>query len=227
MIRVNKGKKGTMYFIGGLARTGKTTIAEKVARKGSMLPISADAIRSGTRNLLIGEYRTSMEKISFKTIATFRRAGSSKIYKKRFGRNDQSEDELAWESVIGLIHAYDGKPGKGGYHLLVEGVAVTPEHLKALKLKNLNIKAAFIGYSHPSHVESILTHAKKKKDWVHQWIKEGWGNEADVHGWVRTGIIQSAKMKKMSKRFGYGYFDVAELPFEKHVQAVTKYLLKK
>lgn len=217
-----KKPQHTLYIIGGPARVGKTTIANVMMRRRPVILISTDTIRAGIKNLLIGELKGYPKKIGFKSTVAFLEQGSLKLRKKTFARSALSEDDLAWIGMQGIIQAYD-RPDKSD--LLIEGIAITPERIHALKLKSFIVKAAFIGYSDPSHVASILDYSQKKKDWVYKWIQERGGKTSDVNDWVKNGIVASAKMERSAKKFGYNYFDVTKRPFKKHVAAVLGYLL--
>jgi 2-phosphoglycerate kinase len=88
--------KHYLYVIGGPARVGKTTVAEKVMRRKALIMLSTDGIRSGINNIFLDESHISIEKITFKGMATFRRPGSLKVHKKTFVKTNQDRDDLAW-----------------------------------------------------------------------------------------------------------------------------------
>lgn len=210
-------------MIGGPARVGKTTVVEKVMHRTHEMMLSTDGIRFGINNIFLDESDISMEKISFKGVATFRRPGSLKIHKIKFEKIDQDRDDLAWLCARGIIHGHD-RANKSD--MLVEGIAVTPERVHQLKLKNLTIRAAFIGYNNESHLSTIMAYSKKKKDWVYRWIQEHDGDDAHVKKWAQKERVKSVAMEKLAKKFGYAYFDVTKRPFKEHVAAITKYLLR-
>ncbi|HEX4104082.1 MAG TPA: hypothetical protein VHZ04_01220 [Candidatus Paceibacterota bacterium] len=219
---MGKTKKHTLYLIGGPSRVGKSIIASEILRRRHLIAISTDGIRAAVRNVLVGESRVSVDRISFSVQAAFRRPGSLKVHKVHIVKKNQQQDDLAWQGVLGLVHAYD----RGNrFDVLVEGIAVTPErvHRLAKKLKNLKVKAAFVGYSNATHADAILAYAKEKKDWVHTWIKEQGRGDASVHEWVRKGIVKNAKLKRSARKFGYAYFNLSERPFNDHVRAVMRY----
>jgi hypothetical protein len=174
------------------------------------------------RNVLTGMPHVAVEKISFRGNVTFHRPGNLKVHKADFSVKNETEDKLTWKGIVGLIDKYDEA---NKTDVLIEGIAVTPERVHRLKLKNLSVKAAFLGYDNMSHLDTILTYSKNKNDWVQVWIKEYKGSDAHVREWVRKEIARSAKVKKLSKKFRYGYFDITKYPFEKYVRTVLRYLL--
>jgi 2-phosphoglycerate kinase len=219
---MRKKKKHILYVVGGLSRTGKTIVAGSIMRRKHLVVIPTDAIRAALRKVLIGESRVSVERISFRSAATYRRPGSLRKRRIVRVRKTKREDDLAWIGVRGLIETYDRK---NMVDVLLEGIAITPERIGRLKLKNLKVRAVFLGYSSISHGAAMLAYSRRKHDWVNTWIKEHGGDESHVHEWVRKGISRSAAIEKAAKKFGYRYFDISRRPFKEQIGAAVDYLL--
>ena len=219
---MTKKSKPALYLIGGLARTGKTKIARAVMRRRHVASVSTDSIRAAIRKVLIGESYVAVHKVNLKGKVAFHRPGSLKVHHLIFTKDHWDEDEMTWQGVLGFIETHD----RHKVDLLIEGIAVTPERIRRLKLKNLRIKAVFVRYGREAHLESILAYSRKKKDWIHTVIKEQEGDDTPVKKGVRKGIVKSTTLKKQARRFGYGYFDVTARPFETQIKAATSYLLK-
>ena len=215
-------KRHTLYVIGGLARVGKTTIFAKLVQQRHAITIQSDAIRAGLRKVLIGESHVNVRKIHMKASGTFQRPGDLKMHKINHVIDTKDEDELAWIGITGLLETYDRN---NRADVIIEGIAITPERLHALKLKNLKVRAVFIGYNNDSQLERMLAFAHKEKDWVWRTIQEHDGNTDHVVKWVREGIVKSRKLERGAKKFKYGYFDISAGPFKQHTEAVVKYLL--
>jgi 2-phosphoglycerate kinase len=224
-----KKTKHYLYVIGGPARVGKSTVADKVMRQKNLIMLSTDALRSAVDSIFLDQSPISLEnigmqkKFSFNGAITFQKSNTSKTSKLIFKRTNQDRDDLAWLAAVGLINAYDRSDN---IDVLVEGNAVTPERVHQLKLKNLIVRAAFIGYNDESHLASILAYSKQNKDWIYKWIQEHKGDDAHIKQRAQGKIKKSIVIKKLAKKFGYGYFDVAKEPFRKHIDAVTSYLLR-
>ncbi len=139
-----------LYVIGGLPRCGKTTILNEVLQKRPMIAVSSDAIRAGVRYL--NEHNRINEE------------------------PDMVEDQIPWEILIGLIQRYDHK----NIPLIVEGIVFTPERVNSLKLKNLELRAAFVGFSSDEFVEQAIDYGKASKDWVYEKITANNGSEDGV-----------------------------------------------
>lgn len=214
--------KPTLYLIGGFARAGKTMVAREVMRRKRIISVSTDTIRAAIRKVLIGESRVAVEKASFRGKVAFHRPGSLKVYHFNIIKDYWDEDKMTWQGILGFIETHD----RHKTDLLIEGIAITPERVHRLKLKNFRVKAVFVGYSRESYLESILTYSKKKNDWIHTVIKEHNGNDAPVKKWMRENVEKSGVLKKKVKKFGYGYFDVSERSFKTQVKTAVSYLLK-
>lgn len=216
-----KSRNHTIYFIGGPARVGKTIVSLQLIRRKDLIVVSTDGIRAAMRKILIGKSHVSVDRIEFHGKATFRRPGNLEPRTVTFRRTSRHEDDLAWIGVTGLIERFDYR---NNTDVLIEGIAVTPERVHRLKLKNLKIRAVFIGYNNESHAGSILRYSEKNNDWVRTWIQEHGGDRSRVKDWVKKGIVKNNAVKRQARRFGYRYFDITERPFKQHTQAVLKYL---
>jgi hypothetical protein len=91
-----------------------------------ILAFPSDAIRAGIR------YLNSHGRINFDTTAI--------------------EDQLPWEMMVGIINRYDNK----NIPLILEGVVITPERIKNLKLDNLIIKTVFVGFTGDEYIENVI-----------------------------------------------------------------------
>lgn len=211
-----------LYAIGGCARTGKTTVLKALLERLPIMPISSDILRASMRNVLFDEPYVSVEKLDFEGSVTFHRPLEKGSEHKTF-KQSMDEDGMTWKAVVGAINPFDRR----GMPVVIEGIAITPERLHALKLKNLTIRAAFLGFSDPSHIETMLVHAKKENDWVNKVITENDGDETSFRTWADEQIVQSKKTKELCEQFGYAYFDITEKLFDEHVNIVRNYLLSK
>jgi 2-phosphoglycerate kinase len=213
-----------LYIIGGTPRVGKSTIAKMMVKQDPTIQqISTDRIGPIIRNVLVGDMAENVHTVTFKTTVTYARPGEVKIYTKEFSRHDQSEDDLAWIGVVGLLENYFDR--QSGPDVLIEGVAITPQRVHDLKLDHFDIRAAFVGYGSDSHAKSILEYSKRKKDWLYKEMEQNGKGDEHVSEMVREAIPQNLKMKENAEKFGYAYFDVSAKLFEEHVNAVMEYLL--
>ena len=217
-------RKHTLYLIGGLSRAGKTTVLKNLMGRRPAITIQTDAIRNAIRKVLVGEAYVAVKDIKVSTRTTFHRPGNLKKFAIARTRHFKGEDEFTWAGVLGLIEAYDRK---NKTDVIIEGVAITPQKVHALKLKNLRTRAAFVGYSNTSHLQTILAHSAAEKDWIQTSIKEHGGGTSHLTKWFREEVAKGRRIQKFARKFHYGYFDAGERPFRQHVAAVVAYLLKK
>jgi hypothetical protein len=213
----------TLYVIAGPPRTGKTTIMRGVIQEKPIITISFDAVRDGLRKAIFDETFVSAKNLNFSGSVDFSRPGEATIHHKKFSKRIR-ESELTWQAIVGIIDHNDRE--LDGLDLLVEGPDITPNRVHDLRLRNLRVRAAFIGISSDNHSNTILAHANaNKSDWINLWLKENGGDESIVRKWITGEIEISKKTKRLSAEFGYGYFDVSDKPFDEYVQSIKDYLL--
>lgn len=184
-----------LYVIGGLPRCGKTIILNGLIQRQPMIGVSSDAIRAGVRYL--------------------------NKHKRIDETESMVEDQLPWEMMIGLIQRYDHQ----NIPLVVEGVIFTPERIKSLQLKNLELKAAFVGFSSDAFVERVIEHGKQNKDWIYDNIQNHEGDESKVREMMKGLHMKSIALKSEAEKYGYRFFDIEASSFEVYKDNVIEYLL--
>ncbi|MDB5259086.1 MAG: hypothetical protein JWO73_294 [Candidatus Taylorbacteria bacterium] len=213
-----------LYLIGGSPRSGKTIIFKEMINRKPMIAISSDALRESARYTLTEEPFVSIQKLSFEGDVSFHRAGENKdiSHAKHFSY-DIDQEELTWKAIVGLINFYDRKSGNS---LIIEGMAITPERVKSLSLKNLKIKAAFVGFTDDSHLKNILEYAHANEDWVHKKITlEDGGDDSSVRKWFNEELGKNKEDATLAKEYGYEFFSPHEGSFEEYTNKVVEYLL--
>ena len=185
-----------LYVIGGSPRCGKTTILNDVLQKKPMIGVSSDAIRAGVRYL----------------------SEHSRINED----SEMIEDQLPWEILVGLIQRYDHL----NIPLIVEGVVFTPERVNDLKLKNLELRVAFVGFSSNEFTELVIEYGKESKDWVFDKIQANDGSESDVREMFGSLQQKALKLKEKAEQYEYNYFTPDHQDFANYRAEVVNYLLK-
>lgn len=124
--------------------------------------------------------------------------------------------------MVGLIQYYDNKD----ISLIIEGDVITPERVKSLTLKNLQIRAAFVGYTDATHLDTIINYAHLKKDWVQRQIEEQNGDETAVREQLGKEVENSKQIAAESVKYGYEFFSPEASSFEEYQNKVVGYLIK-
>lgn len=214
----------TLYLIGGSPRSGKTTIFRKIVTQKPMLAITTDGLREAIRYTIIEESFATIKKLSFSGQATFHKAGENKdeSHTKDFSY-DIDQEELTWKNIVGLVNYYDRPRGAS---IVIEGMAITPERVKSLSLKNLELKVVFLGFTDESHFEKIFEYSNINKDWIHKKInEEDGGDDSHVRKWLKETLEENKKMEALATEYGYSFFSPHEGDFDEYCDKVVKYLL--
>lgn len=214
----------TLYLIGGSPRSGKTIIFNEVIKQKPMIAVSSDALREAARFTLLDESFVTIQKLSFEGDAIFHRAGENKeiSHTKHFSC-DIDQEELTWKTIKGLINYYDRK---GGVSLIIEGMVITPERVKELSVKDLGVKAVFLGFTDKSHIENIFEYSNDKKDWIYKKInQEDGGDDSFVRKWLHEELEKNKKVAILAEEYGYKFFSPHESSFEVYRDKVVKFLL--
>lgn len=214
-----------LIIIGGLSRTGKSLISRKISRLLDLsCYLSADALVAASLNLLVGKPYAHIHNIDFQAQAKISSPGDSNrhVESVKASVSNMSGSDLAWESAKGLIDHYD----LNDQSILIEGVSLTPERINSIKLKNLELRAVFLGYSKLSHSVNIINYAKDNPvDWINVWLKEN-DNDLDAFDlWVKKQIETNNETSRSANKYGYGYFDITSVDFKKYQDDIIEYIL--
>ncbi len=189
-----------------------------------MTAISSDALREAARYTLTDESFINVNHLSFEGDVSFHRSGESKdeSHTKHF-RQEITQEDLTWKTIVGLINYYDRKAGTAS--LAIEGMAITPELVNSLSLKHLVLKAVFVGFTDDSYLNTILGYAHAKKDWVYKKIvEEDGGDDSAVRKWFADEVIKNKRVERIAKEHGYGFFSPNGDSFEDYCSSVVRYL---
>lgn len=188
-----------------------------------MIAISSDAVREGARYALTGESYININKLSFAGDVIFHRAGEDQsISHTKHFFEDINQDELTWKVILGLINFYD----RHDTPLIIEGMVITPEHVKGLNLKNLKIRAAFVGFLDQEYLNTILEYSRAKKDWIYTKImEENKGDDSSIREWFKNELVKNKIIARKVKEYGYEFFSPGKESFEEYRDKVASYLL--
>jgi len=211
----------TLYLLGGPPRTAKTTIMTGLIAKRKIQFVAADAVEHGLRNVLTGQPHQMLRDIEFTGSAEHKASFTGGGERKPFA-NSGKESELTLQAVVGMFDYYR----RNKESVAFEGSLFTPEWVADFKLSGFQIRAAFVGYTNPSHADSVIAHAKENPhDWINEWLKKE-GDETGGRKWVAKQVEECARLKSEADKRGYPFFDISSMPFDAYIDSVRAYLLE-
>ena len=211
----------TLYLLGGPPRTAKTTIMAQVAAELKIPFIAADAVEHGLRNVFTSEPHQMLRDIEFSGSAEHKASITEGGERKPFS-NKGTESELTLQAIIGMLDYYR----RNCESVAFEGAAFTPRLVKNLSITGFVIKAAFVGFTKPSHADQVLEYAKSNPDdWINAWLADNNGDEAKIRDWIAKQSQKCIGLKSEAEDLGYPYFDISTTPFEQYVASAQNYFL--
>lgn len=209
-----------LYLLGGSNRAGKSTIANGLLENLHAPLIHTDSVIEGLRTMFTGDsaYK-KIEEVALDVRGTIQRSKGDQLFQT--SRVAQIDD-LSRLTLLGMI-SYNYR---NNMDLILEGSLITPEWVKSLNFPNYNIRAAFVGYTNPSHADFILKHAKQiPHDWINYRLKADGGSEEGVRAWITEQAEVNKKQAQTASELGYQYFDITQQPFDQYVRNVQEYFL--
>jgi hypothetical protein len=212
----------TLYLLSGPPRTAKTTIMNSLVAKTSVQLVAADALEHGLRNVLIGEPHQMLRAVEFSGSAEYKSSFTEVGERKSFS-NSGTESTLLLEMIIGIFDYYR----RNDESVALEGTEFSPQWISSLDLPDFTIKAAFVGYTDPSHAESILVHAQENEhDWINDWLQDEGGDDTKIRAWIKEQSIKCSQLKLEADSYGYPFFDISTQPFEDYKSSVLNHFLQ-
>lgn len=212
----------TVYLLGGPPRTAKSTIMSILLTKQHVQFTAADAIEHGLRNVLTSEPHQMLRAIEIKGKAQYKTSLTEGGKWKTFS-NKGTESELTLQAIIGMLDYYR----RNNESVAFEGAAISPSWAAGLNSESSIVRAAFVGYTDPSHANSIIAYAKQTPhDWINNWLQSEGGDESKIRDWVAKQAVACRALKSEAKKYGYPFFDISTTPFEEYMQNVISYLLE-
>jgi 2-phosphoglycerate kinase len=190
---VVKKKFSVIYFIGGPARCGKSTLAKKIRKNFDGHVLSTDALSYALREMTQPEWLPGL----FHRVIepTSEQDPAQKRIKRLYQR-----DKVVWQLTRGYIEAIQHDSADD---ILIEG-CIWPDFLTDFAYEH---KAVFlIDTSVHEQTERLLLIRDGKGD--NNWMKD-YSNERMVT-WVHFNKARSLTYKQLCNRTKYSYFDIAQ-----------------
>jgi hypothetical protein len=212
----------TIYILCGPPRAGKTTIMNSLVARTNVQMIASDALEHGLRNVLVGEPHQLLREIEFSGSAEFKSSFTDIGGRKSF-QNSGTESTMLLEMILGMFDYYY----RNKESVALEGTEFKPEWLASLEApEDFTIKAAFVGYTQPSHADSILLHASENQhDWINEWLQQEGGNDAKIRAWAHEESTRCKQLKHDAESYGFPFFDVSGQSFDEYKSAVLNYFV--
>jgi hypothetical protein len=190
-----------------------------------LIELPTDYIRFVIRMIFAGG-NFGLSAIGFEGESTFVAADGSVLRKQRIHIDIQGEDPVAWRALNGLLIDYDGRNEN---NILVEGVALAPENVRKLRLKNLGLRAVFTGFVTEDTIEPLrdylLAFGERDKDHLYdELIKSGKPPDQFISEWVRNAIKDAAFLRDRVQHEGLQFVGRSE-PFDNHIHNLADALL--
>lgn len=211
-----------LYLLGGPPRTAKTTIMSGLAKELGITFIAADAVEHGMRNILTGEPHRILRDIKLMGSAERKTALTEGGDRKSFA-NKGTESELTLQAIIGMLDYYQ----RNNESVAFEGAAITPKWAKELNTDDFSIKAAFVGFTSPTHADNVIAFAKANPhDWINAWLQKDDGDETKIREWVARQAEKCVALQSEAKQHNYPFFDISTMPFEQYITSAQQFFLE-
>lgn len=182
-----------LYLVSGTSRSGKTRIAKSILQAKKIPYLSLDWLVMGFTN--------GMPEVGI----------HDKLFPDEIARRMWPFVEAMCESMIWL-----------GNDFVIEGEAILPEHVEALRAKHPEqLRVCFVGYTDVAvgdKVASIKAHRESRGDWL---VKE---SDAYISEHVENMIAHSRLIQAGCAKHHLRYFDTSA-DFLSAVDEATRYLL--
>ncbi len=128
------------------------------------------------------------------------------------------ESHALWPSIVSFCSSFS----EDDEIHIVEGVALLPSLIH--KMKNQPKHILFLGNTNPSHIENIKRHMKQfpEKDWMSILNYD----DAKTEGMANFINKMSHYFKREADKYGYPYYEISEIDFEKNLQEALTVISK-
>ena len=181
-------------------------------KNGLLIVLPTDYIRSLIRRIIVGK-DVGLGAVTFECKQSFlisNELAAPNEIEVTVPRLDQvpvgqnAEDFVAWKVIVSLLEDYDQE---NVCDIIVEGVAVTPEEVYGLRLRNLDMKSVFLGYNDYAAYRAMVPFSEAEKQ------------KREVE--LKTLVAEADRLKQKVEKLNYAYFDMTKTSMD---QVVSKLL---
>lgn len=190
-----------IYFVGGGARCGKSTLARKLLER---LPraayLSGDSFRQAIKPVLPLFHTIRVE------------ASSPEAYIRHYKEHAEEaiteslrQSEAIWPFIERYVNAYFHE---SSCDLVVESIDIWPQFVGQVQTPH---RAVFLVDSNLTQWQRVMKHSRRENDWI---TAKGLTQD-QVEAWAFYNAQRSRRVAEEARRYGYESFDIEELGFDK------------
>lgn len=201
-----------IYFIGGPARCGKSTVAQKFITKNPILSASTDAIRSAAKSMTTPRLNPELFK---QGRGKFDSENNRMLMATDFDEAlnfELMESIETWKATIAFLEYYI----RDGRDALIEGVAVVPELVSKLDYKH---RAVFV-VNLADQTDTILSHARSNS---HDWLSKY--DDSTIKAFCKYNQKYNKFFAEQAKKYNYPVVDMQANNFVTSVNEAVDILL--
>jgi 2-phosphoglycerate kinase len=211
-----------LYFLGGVPRSGKSTISAAFLKRKPIAVITLDALTEGVRNIFDNQPYQILKEIKVEGWIKYKADKTNQVITKQLDSLPLHENTVTLQALLGMLDHYR----RNKQDVLVEGCIFDPDWVSRHDFNGFNVHAVFVGFSSKDHINEIIEHARNNKhDWINKLLEHSKGDESKVQEKLALYIEQSEHLSTSAINKGYGYFDLSSQPFKNYVKSVVDYLL--
>lgn len=199
-----------IYLIGGPARCGKSTLANRVRREMDSQMISGDLLLEALRGTTKREW---LPDIFHRHSGATYHGGEPKQMVERLRRRDK----VLWSFIRAYLQAASQKASHDS--IVAEG-GIWPDFIQSLELPH---RAVFLVDTSSDEADRLISIRDSNSD--NNWMVAY--SDKDLAEWAVFNAERSRHFVMLCEEFGYRYFDVAYLGIKGASDAAFEYLTKK
>jgi 2-phosphoglycerate kinase len=208
-----------LILIGGVPRTGKTTLAKKIAADLGISWMSTDALESIAHSYIPEEQRDIKFPKSVMRRSTNR--SNDEFYSTYSIPEIIDSYETQAETTSAAIAALTEYADKEDWSYVIEGYHVTPSLLAKLRATGITFTSAVLVNTDPAQAIERSRQSDVKSDWVRDNTQN-----VETYAKIAEGIQEhSQRLMEASREYDIDCVDISK-DFEGRVTEIYKHLIK-
>jgi 2-phosphoglycerate kinase len=203
-----------IFLLGGPPRVGKSIIAGKIRQKHALSVVSTDSLGAVLENVLSPEAAPDLFVFSkFNEMPMVERVNFIRDEPAELIDYVRKESHVVWKAVEAFIRRENDE----GREVLIEGVAVLPELVS--QLEDIPHRVVFIGNQGENLQENLKKSIEEnERDWM-RGVSDQY-----IGAYAMFVKRMSVYIEQESKKYGFEYIEMDNVPFGNITEAVMKAL---